>query len=324
MSQTPPPQDSRWRDYPRELTMYGSIPQTGRVHVLWSVAVGVFLWLVRWLDGQALGPAGWSLLVTLTHTLSLGYWCWLLVGMCWLTLVRRRWRLVPDARARYDDSGVYGLLSWRLLLSTGLACVLPATALGLFTARAALHPLSASWLADVPPPGWGLCLVLSLSLALGTFTIDWLRVRLMAQQRRADAAQRQALEAQLQRLQAQLEPHMLFNTLANLHALIGAHPGKAQDMLQRLIAFLRSTLQASQRTEHTLRQEFARAEDYLALMAIRMGSRLQADVHLPDELGDVRVPPLIVQPLLENAIHHGLEPSRKGGRLSLSARREGQ
>jgi len=313
-----------WQDYPRELTMYGSIPQTGRVHGLWSVAVGLFLWLVRWLDGQQQGPAGSALLVTLMHTLCLGYWCWLLVGMAWLNVVRRRWQIVPDARERYDDSGVYGLLSWPLLLVTGLLCVPLATALGLFTANSAMQAVPASWLQGVSKPSWGLSLVLALSLALGTFTIDWLRVRLMAQQRRAEAAQRQALEAQLQRLQAQLEPHMLFNTLANLHALIGAHPGRAQDMLQRLIAFLRSTLQASLRTEHPLGQEFARAEDYLALMAIRMGPRLHTEVHLPEDLGDVRVPPLIVQPLLENAIHHGLEPSRKGGRLSLTARREGQ
>lgn len=325
MSTAAAPGTSALRDYPRELTMYGSIPQTGRVHVLWSLAVGVFLWLVRLLDGQAIGPAGSALCVTLAHTLCLGYWCWLLIGMVWLTLVRRRWQTTPDARSRYDDSGIYGLLSWRVLLLTGLLCVPAATALGMFTARSALLPVPDAWLQGVAVPSWQLCLVLALSLALGTFTIDWLRVRLMAQQRRAEAAQRQALEAQLQRLQAQLEPHMLFNTLANLHALISAHPGRAQDMLQRLIAFLRSTLQASQRTEHTLTQEFARAEDYLALMAIRMGARLQTDVSLPDELGDVRVPPLIVQPLLENAIHHGLEPARKGGRLSLLARQsEGQ
>jgi sensor histidine kinase YesM len=161
--------------------------------------------------------------------------------------------------------------------------------------------------------------VLAFSLALGTFTVDYLRVRLAAHEVRAESAQRQALQAQLQLLQAQLEPHMLFNTLANLHALISAQPGRAQDMLQRLIAFLRSSLQASQRTEHTLTQEFARASDYLALMGIRMGARLATEIDLPPELGDARVPPLIVQPLLENAILHGLEPSRKGGRLLLQA-----
>ncbi len=319
MSTAAAPGTSALRDYPRELTMYGSIPQTGRVHVLWSLAVGVFLWLVRLLDGQAIGPAGSALCVTLAHTLCLGYWCWLLVGMAWLSTVRRRWPRTPDARARYDERGVYGLLPRPWLLGTGLLCVPLATALGQFTARTALDLFIGPAQASALALSWPLSLVLALSLALGTFTVDYLRVRLAAHEVRTETAQRKALEAQLQLLQAQLEPHMLFNTLANLHALIAAQPTRAQDMLQRLIAFLRSSLQASQRTEHTLTQEFARASDYLALMAIRMGPRLSTHIDLPPELGDARVPPLIVQPLLENAILHGLEPSRKGGRLVLQA-----
>jgi sensor histidine kinase YesM len=166
--------------------------------------------------------------------------------------------------------------------------------------------------------------VLSYSLALGTFTVDYLRVHLAANQVRAEAAQRQALQAQLQLLQAQLEPHMLFNTLANLHALIDADPSRAQDMLLRLITFLRATLSASQRTTHPLGEEFSRAGDYLALMQVRMGPRLQIDLQLPPELADTPVPPLLVQPLLENAIQHGLEPKREGGLLSLRAQHEGE
>jgi sensor histidine kinase YesM len=301
--------------------MYGSIPDTGWVHVMWSLAVGLFLWAVLRVEGHGPGQGqpGLALLVTLTHTLCLGYWCWLLVGMAWLTTVRRRWPRTPDARSRYEERGVYGLLPRPWLLGTGLLCVPVATALGLFTARTALDMMIGPTQASALALSWTLSLVLAFSLALGTFTVDYLRVRLAAHEVRTESAQRQALQAQLQLLQAQLEPHMLFNTLANLHALIGAQPGRAQDMLQRLIAFLRSSLQASQRTEHTLTQEFARASDYLALMGIRMGARLETEIDLPPDLGDARVPPLIVQPLLENAILHGLEPSRKGGRLLLQA-----
>jgi LytS/YehU family sensor histidine kinase len=124
-------------------------------------------------------------------------------------------------------------------------------------------------------------------------------------------------------LQSQLEPHMLFNTLANLRVLIGIDPPRAQAMLDRLIAFLRATLSASRSTLHPLATEFERIGDYLALMGVRMGPRLQTRLSLPDELGAVGVPPLLLQPLVENSIKHGLEPQVAGGRIEVDARRDG-
>jgi LytS/YehU family sensor histidine kinase len=149
-------------------------------------------------------------------------------------------------------------------------------------------------------------------------------VRLAASEVRAEAAQRQAVEAQLQLLQAQLEPHMLFNTLANLHALIAADPARAQDMLAHLIAFLRATLSATRIPAHPLSEEFTRVADYLALMQIRMGPRLQVSLDLPEDLSTLPVPPMLLQPLVENAIQHGLEPSRQGGQLTVRARHDGE
>src|SRR5690606_22156517 len=128
-----------------------------------------------------------------------------------------------------------------------------------------------------------------------------------------EEAQRQASEARLRLLESQLEPHMLFNTLANLRALIGSDPPRAVEMLDRLNAFLRATLAASRSAagaqRHTLRDEFARLDDYLALMAVRMGPRLRVVLSLPEPLADCPVPALLLQPLVENAIRHGLEPS---------------
>lgn len=137
------------------------------------------------------------------------------------------------------------------------------------------------------------------------------------------AAERDASEARLMLLQSQLEPHMLFNTLANLRALIGVDPAAAQRMLDRLNGYLRSTLEASRSTQHPLAAEFARLADYLELMAIRMGPRLEVALELPPELADLPVPPLILQPLVENAIQHGLEPQVAGGRITVSAARQG-
>lgn len=136
-------------------------------------------------------------------------------------------------------------------------------------------------------------------------------------------AQRHAAEARLKLLETQLEPHMLFNTLANLRALIAVDPARAQQMLDRMIAYLRATLDASRSTTHTLQQEFDRLRDYLELMAIRMGPRLAYTLELPPQLADARVPALLLQPVVENSVQHGLEPQVQGGSIEVRASREG-
>ncbi len=144
-----------------------------------------------------------------------------------------------------------------------------------------------------------------------------------AQRAEVERAQRQAAEQQLMLLESQLEPHMLFNTLANLRALIGVDAARAQSMLDHLIAFLRASLAGSRERVHPLADEFARLADYLALMQIRMGPRLQTSFALPTELASASVPPLLLQPLVENCIKHGLEPKVAGGRIDVEARRDG-
>jgi signal transduction histidine kinase len=138
-------------------------------------------------------------------------------------------------------------------------------------------------------------------------------------QAKVNEVRSQASEAQLKLLETQLEPHMLFNTLANLRMLIGTDPARAQEMLDRMIAYLRATLSASRSTEHPLEREFERLRDYLELMAVRMGPRLAYTLDLPDALRDVPVPPLLLQPLVENAIRHGLEPQVEGGHITVRA-----
>ena len=142
-------------------------------------------------------------------------------------------------------------------------------------------------------------------------------------ERKMGEAQRHATEARLKLLETQLEPHMLFNTLANLRALIAVDPPRAQRMLDHMIAYLRATLDASRATTHPLQVEFDRLRDYLELMAIRMGPRLSYELRLPPELASHPVPTLLLQPLVENAIQHGLEPKVEGGRLTVLARTEG-
>ncbi|TFW21420.1 sensor histidine kinase [Massilia arenosa] len=141
---------------------------------------------------------------------------------------------------------------------------------------------------------------------------------------RAEAVERQAVQAQLQLLQTQLEPHMLFNTLANVQGLIAIDPPRAQEMLDQLIQYLRATLSSSRAQATTLAQEFALMEAYLGLMSIRMGARLNYALELPPALAEARVPPMLLQPLVENAVAHGVEPKVEGGHIAVGARREAE
>lgn len=138
---------------------------------------------------------------------------------------------------------------------------------------------------------------------------------------RVHEADEQANQARLKLLETQLEPHMLFNTLANLRVLVDNDPARAQVMLDHLIAYLRATLNASRASSHSLQAEFERLRDYLELMAIRMGPRLSFDLQLPTALAMLPVPTLLLQPLVENAIRHGLEPKVAGGRITVRAQR---
>jgi sensor histidine kinase YesM len=166
-------------------------------------------------------------------------------------------------------------------------------------------------------------LFLAFAASVTLTYVFYARGRGQSLERLVSNAQRDASQAQLQLLSSQLEPHMLFNTLANLRVLIALDPPRAQEMLDHLVAFMRSTLTASRSMLHPLSAEFARLNDYLALMKIRMGERLQAELTLPQDLGELAVPTLVLQPLIENAIKHGLEPKVEGGRLSVSASRDG-
>lgn len=164
-----------------------------------------------------------------------------------------------------------------------------------------------------------------LAVAAGTLFFTsrdrLMRARAEAAQERARAEEvaRQALQAQLRMLQAQIEPHMLFNTLANLQGLIAIDAPRAQLMLDQLIQYLRATLSSSRAEATTLAQEFALMDAYLGLMRFRMGSRLSYTLELPPALASTAVPPMLLQPLVENAIAHGLEPKIEGGHVTVAA-----
>ncbi len=133
-------------------------------------------------------------------------------------------------------------------------------------------------------------------------------------------AQRLAAESHLRLLHAQLEPHMLFNTLANLRSLVREDPAAAEAMIDQLITYLRGSLAASRAPWTTLGAEFAQLRAYLELMATRMGPRMEWRLDLPPALGGAAIAPMLLQPLVENAVKHGLEPQVGPGSIAVTAR----
>jgi LytS/YehU family sensor histidine kinase len=131
-------------------------------------------------------------------------------------------------------------------------------------------------------------------------------------------------EAQLRLLRAQLEPHMLFNTLATLRSLVDDDPKQAQTMIDQIIAYLRGALAASRVEATTLRSEFDQLHAYLQIMSLRMGPRLTYTLDLPNLLQVQAISSMLLQPLVENAIKHGVEPKVGDGWVGVVAKRTDQ
>jgi hypothetical protein len=137
-------------------------------------------------------------------------------------------------------------------------------------------------------------------------------------------AEKRASEAQLHLLQAQMEPHFMFNTLATVLTLIDSDAVRAKQMLATFVDYLRASLGKLRSGDGTLGDELNMTEAYLKLMQMRMGERLRFRIDVEDDmLHRAVLPPLLLQPLVENAIHHGLECKVEGGSVSVSARRKG-
>ena len=137
-----------------------------------------------------------------------------------------------------------------------------------------------------------------------------------------ERAEREAALANLRALQAQIEPHFLFNTLANVASLVDSDPARAKQMLESFNRFLRASLAATRTETTTLGADAELIAAYLDVLQVRMGKRLEYRIDVPAELAGFALPPMLVQPVVENAIRHGLEPKVDGGQVAFSARRE--
>jgi sensor histidine kinase YesM len=137
------------------------------------------------------------------------------------------------------------------------------------------------------------------------------------------ASEKAVLEANLRLLQAQIEPHFLFNTLSNVVSLIDTEPAKGKSMLMDLIRYLRISLSRTLPDTTTLDQEMETIRAYLNIQKIRLGGRLHFTLEVPETLAQNPLPPLLLQPLVENAVKHGLEPKIEGGEIRITVAEEG-
>jgi signal transduction histidine kinase len=188
---------------------------------------------------------------------------------------------------------------------------------------------------DLPPnfPGWVNYTVLSYLTQL-----DWLLMTYLfligltyalAYRRESEARalntsqlETRLVEAQLQALQRQLHPHFLFNTLNTVSGLIRTDPDAADTMLDRLGDLLRMTLHTSGVQEVSLKEELEVLGKYLDIERTRFGNRLTIEMHVQPEALDARVPSLVLQPLVENAIRHGIAPNARPGWIAVYAQRD--
>jgi sensor histidine kinase YesM len=180
-------------------------------------------------------------------------------------------------------------------------------------------------LAKYPRFAFGMLLIGLLGCVVWMLIMDGQTRRIRAEAEEARYAEERARlaslakGAELRALQAQIEPHFLFNTLANVLALIDYEPQTAKKMLDSFITHLRQSLDTSRQTHATLGGELDLLRSYLQLLEIRMANRLKFAIDCPDDLRDTPFAPLLLQPLVENAVKYGLEPKIEGGTVTIRA-----
>ncbi len=183
------------------------------------------------------------------------------------------------------------------------------------------------WLSQLRLTGFLILMFSSILFA------PWIAVAVMVRQREDFAREqasafeverseleRQAVDARMRLLQAQVQPHFLFNTLANVQALVDAGSPQASKVLGSLIAYLRAAVPRLHDPVTTMAQEINLVQAYLELLQLRMPDRLQYSVQVDDAALALRCPPLTLLTLVENAVRHGIDPSEEGGRIDITVR----
>jgi signal transduction histidine kinase len=146
-----------------------------------------------------------------------------------------------------------------------------------------------------------------------------LRIQARTVELREERARRDALKAQLESLQARTDPHFLYNSLNMVAGLIDEDPALAEKALEKLSDLFRYALEGSQKEQVTLGEELAAVRGYLEVQALRLGERLRYEIENDADVEALPVPPLLLQPLVENAVLHGVSPRVEGGKVQVGA-----
>jgi hypothetical protein len=286
-------------------------------------------------------PRGWALLLgwqRVAFTLGVSLFFGLLMGIGWesgLASILERTialglvaMLVFGLFEQWPKQLPDWLARWVLqVLGVALAMPVATFVIYVFSTDAGAPPF---WEVQKRLEGFGaLC-------GAGMFIAPWAALAALVRQKEALARhqalafdlerselERQALNARLHLLQAQIAPHFLFNTLANVQALVDAGSPQASAVLRSLIAYLRAAVPRLNEPATTLDQELQLVQAYLELMHMRMPDRLQFALHVDDAARSLRCPPMTLLTLVENAVRHGIDPSEDGGRIEIDVLRRG-
>jgi sensor histidine kinase YesM len=176
------------------------------------------------------------------------------------------------------------------------------------------------------PRAWqGMVLGLFFGL-IGAITVllsERIKAEVKLRQLLKSESEKREIEAHLKLLQAQIEPHFLFNTLANVSSLIDSDPALAKKLLERLNDWLRVALARARSNHTTLGDELDMLENYLQILKIRFGERLHWNIAVSEADRLRSFPPMLLQPLVENAVRHGIEPKIGGGMIDIRANSNG-
>lgn len=171
-------------------------------------------------------------------------------------------------------------------------------------------------------------ITITFGIILSYFFISKSRLRVREEEFQQErikrlSTEKEGLETRMRLLQAQIEPHFLFNTLSNILSLIDTDQAKCKSMLVDLIHYMRTSLSRTFPDVITLDQEIDMIKAYLNIQKIRMGERLRFKIEIPDAVRHHPFPPMLLQPLVENAVKHGLEPKMEGEAIMIKAMEEG-
>lgn len=227
-----------------------------------------------------------------------------------------------DFERRHGAWRLIGLFAVALLIALGMDLFLGFLRHELFFDRPSDRGAPPGFLMRVSRLWFANQLVLVAAIVAAAYARLYFR-RYQARREEALALQGQLADARLSALRSQLDPHFLFNTLNAMSALVERDPRGVRRMIARLSELLRATLEGANVQEVPLREELRFLEGYLDIMQVRFQGRLGVELRIEPGLGDALVPNLILQPLVENALRHGVAKIEADGRILVAAYREG-